>query len=157
MSALSYPKIIEKLKYSQKELFEIAKMIKPNSEARDVEDIQNEINKRLEKMKEKNNCDELGYSIMKKFFYIISFFEDNVYLFFSKHKHPYGNTFRNDIINEYNNIYCYLSKEDNDFFYLYYINKNLKTSLENFSQDRGEAVFFLFEILKELNEKKNNL
>lgn len=155
MSSLKPAQIMEKLKINMKELFEIANNTLTNSKEKSTDEIQKEINKRIKNMSEINHCEELAYSVMKRYFNLVSYFEENVFLFFSKYDVPDKSAIIYNIIDEYNIVINNLTEEENAFFKLFFINRNMKESLLKYSKDKGESVKFIYDILKELSLEKN--
>jgi len=150
-ASLSLKQILERLIKNQNELIDISKITKIENKEENIEILQKEINIRIKKMTLDNHCDELFFSIEKNYFYLVSIFEENEYLFFSNSGISDKNSIKNNIIQEYKNISSFLTREDEkEFFTLFFINRNLKESLLNFHKDNGDSIKFTFEVINEL-------
>ena len=62
-------------------------------------------------MNEINHWEIFSYSIMKRYFNLVSYFEENVFLYFSKYEIIDIRAIINNIINEYDKIINKISEE----------------------------------------------
>ena len=147
---LSTIQLLEKMHNSKTDLIKIAKNIKIFENNFNVNETQKEINKNLEIMAKKNQCEEISYFILKKFYYIVNIFEQNIFLSFANTNNIAIKFYKNDIIQEFKNFLNNLSKDEANFFCLYYFNKNLRDSMVNYSDNKGDIFFFTFEIISEI-------
>lgn len=156
MSSYNQKTIMEKLKKNKKELIDIMKAVKESQETKEINIIQFDINEKLKNMSERNHCEELQYSIMKKFYHIVDAFEENNLLNFTYSVYKDKEGFKKLIIDEYKNYLNYFKNEEYDFFAIFFINRNIKQCLLNYEQDNGASFNVVFEIVSELTHIKQD-